>query len=293
MATTLYLNLRGQSRSGSVLDRGYYRADPEAAAIALTPVTNVGASGRNVLFAAHGFNVDQENGVRSLGRLEAYLRQLGKLEASDLFVGVLWPGDFWIPVIDYPFEGAVAIQAGKALATRANTDFKSASSLSFASHSLGARVILQALSGLDGQAAALNRRIRAVCLTAGAINRSCLQEEYREASQNAAAISFLASVNDLVLMVAFSVADPISDILHPDHRPLEAALGSYGPTSAAPPNRSPWQIGNDADYGHGDYFPPSGMPGPAGDPPDARWRQSVRFIGNAYRGEPLILPVAP
>src|SRR5579863_7031136 len=101
---------------------------------------------------------------------------------------MLWPGDAWLPVVDYPFEGSVAIDCGRKLADFCNRWCTGAQSISFLSHSLGARLVLEAVAHLGRQA-------RAVCLMAGAINRDCLTAEYARAAANAAAISVLASHN--------------------------------------------------------------------------------------------------
>src|SRR5262249_1713151 len=106
--------------------------------------------------------------------------------STGTFIGVLWPGDSVIPIVDYPFEGEVAIDCGKRLAEFCNLSCASAQSLSFASHSLGARLVLQAVTRL-------NRKVQSICLAAAAINRDCLVTEYAAAAQNCAHISLLAS----------------------------------------------------------------------------------------------------
>ena len=73
---------------------------------------------------------------------------------------MLWPGDSIIPIVDYPIEGNVAMQSGDFLAEFCNTSCASAQSFSFASHSLGARFVLQAV-------AKLNRKAQSVCLSRG------------------------------------------------------------------------------------------------------------------------------
>ena len=102
---TLYLNFRSANVGGVVINPRAWGGDGTAAPPQLTLVKDSDlasrAIGKDVLFAAHGFNVNFECGARSLGRLESALG----LGASELFVGVLWPGDWWLPVINYPFEG--------------------------------------------------------------------------------------------------------------------------------------------------------------------------------------------
>src|SRR5437879_56340 len=247
---TLYLNFRSHSVGGTVIDpivlAGDGTADPPALSVVDWPTVEATVAGKRVLFAVHGFNVSREHGARSLGQLEAAVG----LSAAEVFVGVLWPGDYWLPVVNYPFEGGVAMDCGRRLAVCCAQRFARAQSISFVSHSLGARLVLEAVENL-------NRPARVVCLTAGAINQDCLATEYSTATANSSSVSLLASHSDWVLKVAFRIGDPISDVLHDDHKAFERALGYDGPALPAPPPiLSPWQIPDRAGYGHGDYLPP-------------------------------------
>jgi hypothetical protein len=231
-------------------------------------------AGKSVLFAVHGFNVTQSNGVVAMGLLDSYLA----LAVPDLFVGVLWPGDSVIPIVDYPIEGNVAIDCGRGLADFCNEFCGSAQAVSFVSHSLGARLVLEAVLNL-------NRKARSVCLTAAAINRDCLTAEYANAAQNSEQISLLASREDLVLKVAFSVGDPLAELLHDDHTPFQVALGSEGPPTPAPTQvRVPWQIsdtGAAGDYGHLDYLPPTSP---------EKWPRVAHFMKRAFLDQPQVWP---
>jgi hypothetical protein len=269
---TLYLNTRSHPVGGAVVDpyviRGDFTAKPLA--LASVPWTEVmsTSSGKNVVFVTHGFNVSYDDGVRSLGPLEA---ELG-LGPNDLFVGVLWPGDFWIPVVNYPFEGTVAIDCGRRIAAFCKRFMPAAQSYSFISHSLGARLVLEAVANLD--------RARVVCLTAGAINRDCLDAEYASVRSRAASIAILASHSDWVLKVAYAVGDPISDLLHDDHRPFQSALGYDGPAvPGETPIVPPWQIPDGQDFGHHDYLPKPDT-GPTG-----KSLEAAGFMARALRGE--------
>ena len=91
---TLYLNLRESQPQMMSGDGG-----PSARLIADELVDGL-IQGRTVVFGVHGFNVRYKSGLRSLARLDQEL----KLPQSHIFVGVLWPGDFWVPVINYPVE---------------------------------------------------------------------------------------------------------------------------------------------------------------------------------------------
>lgn len=279
---TLYLSFRSSGIDGSVIAPRVFEGDGTRRKPALRLVEPIEVaslvSGRNVLFGVHGFNVSRDEGIRSLGRLEPHLG----LTSSDVFIGVLWPGDSWLPVVNYPFEGGDAMDCGQRLAECCRRDLASAQSFSFFSHSLGARLVLEAVKALD-------RPARSVCLTAAAINRDCLTDAYARAAENADVIATLASRRDLVLKVAFQIGDPIADLLHDDHRAFQQALGYAGPPSPPPSGVSPWQIPDGDDYGHGDYLPPSGPTAPATGP-KAKWSKSADFIARAFRGGPQNWP---
>lgn len=274
---THYLNFRESSVGGAVVPPYVIEGDGTANPLELrsVPFEAIGAlvAGKNILFGVHGFNVSYQDGAASLGQLEPALG----LAASDVFFGVLWPGDFWIPVINYPFEGDVSIDCGRRLADFCERWTIGAQSTSFVSHSLGARLVLEAVQGLSLPS-------RSVCLTAAAINRDCMSTEYAKAAGNSATISLLASHKDLVLGLAYPIADPLALLFHDDHAMLQAALGNDGPpTPAQPPISHPWQISDSDDYGHGDYLPPgSGIRG--------KWNKVADFMANAYRGLPQAWP---
>lgn len=280
---TYFLSFRSQSVGGAVVDpfvlSGNGAANPPSLSVVPWAAVPALVGGKNLLFATHGFNVSYQYGACSLGSLDAYLN----LPAPNLFIGMLWPGDSWIPIIDYPSEGNVALDCGRRLAAFCKRWCAGAQSLSFLSHSLGARLVLEAISQLDGKA-------QSVCLTAAAINRDCLTAEYSVAAGKSGQISVLASHEDYVLKIAFSVGDPFADILHDDHSPFQAALGSAGPPTPAPQVvRYPWQIPDAAGYGHGDYLPP--CPAPAlPPPPGTRWPQAADFMRRGFFGQPQTWP---
>jgi hypothetical protein len=273
---TLFLNFRTTSTGGAVntnpqLYSGLGDGSPGWSVIPPAQLRTTFA-GKSVLFAVHGFNVNQPHGAVSLGLLDNYLA----LAAPGLYVGVLWPGDSVIPIVDYPFEGSVALDCGRRLADFCNDFCSSAQTISFVSHSLGARLVLEAVSGLK-------RKARSVCLTAAAINRDCLTTEYAIAAQKSEQISILASREDLVLKVAFSVGDPFADLLHEDHTPFQVALGSEGPPTPTQV-RAPWQIsdsGQTGDYGHSDYLPPSSP---------EKWPRVADFMKRAFLDNPQAWP---
>ncbi|MBI3568725.1 MAG: alpha/beta hydrolase [Gemmatimonadetes bacterium] len=272
---TLFLNLRTQNVGGSVVDPYLLDGDATVSPPALRAVNWAEIAplveGRNVLFVTHGFNVSYQDGARSLAMLGARLA----CTDSELFIGVLWPGDWWLPVVNYPFEGEVAIDCGRRVAAFAARWMAGAQSISLASHSLGARVVLETAERLSQPA-------RSLTVTAGAVNHDCLATQYADAASNAVAVSVLASQQDWVLKLAFRIGDPISELLRDDHSPFQPALGYDGPHGALPDSlHGPWQIPPSANYGHGSYLPPSN----GVDAPGAKWHQVADYIGRAWRGE--------
>lgn len=243
---------------------------------------------RHVILVAHGFNVNRSEGMLALARWCALMQ----LPADCLCVGVLWPGDArFLHVLDYPFEGSEAIAAGRLLARYLNAEAGGAASLSLVSHSLGARVVLQALSDLDGG-------VRRLVLMAGAIEDDCLEREYRDAAAKAQAIHVLASKQDWVLAAAFPVGNALGEIVMRGHPYFTGALGRDGPPqrAAVGADGGVWALPGGWDYGHLDYLPRSaagvplagqiavpapGAPAPAPDPWKAPW--SAAFVARLLR----------
>lgn len=274
---TNYLSFRSQNVGGSVIDATGLTGNGVTSPLKLQPLRpdqlSALTAGKKVLFGVHGFNVSLEEGARAFARLEPSL----DLAPSEVFFGVLWPGDYWLPVVNYPFEGGAAMDCGRRLAALCNRTLTNAFSLSFISHSLGVRVVLEAVKNLD-------RKAQEVCLTAAAINNDCLTAEYAAASANANAISLLASREDMVLKLAFPIGDPIADILHDDHTPFKPALGYNGPQPIGPA-LAPWQIPDDDDFGHGDYLPPSAATLTAQMRQSTKWPRAAAFMARAFRSE--------
>src|SRR5579864_7360082 len=115
--------------------------------------------GQHVLIGTHGYNVNRADGIACLSNWEGLLQ----LAAPSVFVGLLWPGDsIWAHGLDYPEEPKIANEAGLLIAPFLDTNFGDAASISFASHSLGARVVLQTVS-------MMSLPVRRATLMAGAI----------------------------------------------------------------------------------------------------------------------------
>ena len=203
--------------------------------------------GRDIVLATHGFNVGRASGVRALSRWAKRIR----LPGAALLMGVLWPGDSrFLPILDYPVEGEVAIQSGRILAAFLNQNATSAASISLVSHSLGGRMILETLDKLELE-------VRRLVVMAGAIEDDCLVREYQAAAEKPSEIYTLASRADWVLEFAFPIGNPIGEIIMQGHPYFKAALGRNGPSAPIPlaQRGGAWQIPDAWDYGHLDYMP--------------------------------------
>jgi len=256
--TTYFIDLRADSVGGNpVTDPGdiVIRSDIEQNP---NPARPLDASllqaiqGRDVLLGTHGFHVSRANGIANLSHWNEWF----DLGPNGLFVGVLWPGDSrWVPFIDYPFEGDEAIKSGQLLGKYLVAKFLGAATLSFASHSLGARVVLEAIRGLSG-----SPKLKTLTLMAAAIDDTCLNNEYQDVAQSIERISVLASHCDEVLKWAFPGGNLLSGIITKGEPYWDGALGRYGPN---PPDRPSELFGSPVlpdswRFGHSSYINCSG-----------------------------------
>jgi len=203
--------------------------------------------GREVFLMAHGYHVDREDGTQSLTQWKSKL----EIDAQPVFIGVLWPGDCVLPIfIDYVWEGSEAEKSGTMLGEFVRDNFGFAASLTFASHSLGARVVLQAIQTL-----ADSDRVRNLILLAAAIEDDTLLYEFNGAAKKIDRISVVYSFEDHVLQLAYPAGNLIGGLIERGDPNVKAALGRFGPSAPWPgkilPNpRLPsfWK------YGHTDYM---------------------------------------
>ena len=226
--------------------------------------------GRNLLIATHGFNVNRTDGIATLSNWDKLLH----LGPGAAFLGLLWPGDsIWAHGLDYPDEPKVADEAGALLAAFIEVNLQESASISFASHSLGARVVLSTIKNL-------HQRVRRLTLMAGAIDDNCLNAEFQLAAAKVGEISVLASKEDKVLSRLFPLGNFFGGLLDQGHPWWHAAIGHCGPQRSWPANfAAPFLIPGDWEFQHGDYLhidanppalnppvivPPQGAPKPAG-----------------------------
>ncbi len=211
--------------------------------------------GRHVLLATHGFNVNRKSGIAGLTKWNA-LSQLQGLERPVMFVGVLWPGDSTIlPILDYPMEGSIANESGKLLAGFIDSCMSVAPRISLASHSLGARTVLETIKRS-------RRRFAQLILMAGAIEDDCLTAEYADAAARIDAITIVASREDMVLALAFPIGNLVGDFIRDDHPFFSRAVGREGVRTGDGIDAflQQWQLPGDWDYGHLDYMPDDLVP---------------------------------
>jgi len=219
--------------------------------------------GQHVLVGTHGYNVSRADGIACLSNWESLLH----LAQPSIFVGLLWPGDsIWAHGLDYPEEPRIANEAGLLIGPFLEANFGDAASISFASHSLGARVVLQTISNIS-------LAVRRTTLMAGAIDDDCLDTEFKAAAAKIGVISALSSKKDDVLSVLFPLGNLIGGIMAEGHPWWHAALGHCGPSKPRPSNfKAPFEIPSNWNYGHHDYLrveppPPPTIVLPAEVPP--------------------------
>ena len=220
--------------------------------------------GRHVLIATHGFNVDRADGIASLSNWGSILQ----LPQASAFVGLLWPGDsVWAHGLDNGVEAKVSDDAGVKIAEFVDTNFATAASVSFASHGLGARVILSTISRMS-------LPVRQVTIMAGAVDDNALTDEFADAAGRIGEMSVLSSAKDAVLTWAFPIGNLASGIIAVGHPWWHGALGHAGPAQPWPENMTaPYGIPDNWDYRHGHYLavnqpPAPRLPIPTEVPPD-------------------------
>jgi pimeloyl-ACP methyl ester carboxylesterase len=236
--------------------------------------------GRHVLIASHGFNVNRADGIACLSNWEDLLR----LPQPSAFLGLLWPGDsVWPLGLDYPDEPKIADEAGALLASFLNANFQQAASLSFASHSLGARVVLETI-------AQLSQPVRRLTLMAPAIDDNCLNSEFQDAAERIGTISVLASAKDEVLVAAFPLGNFFAGIIAAGHPWWRGALGHRGPVQPWPGNfQPPYEIPDNWKFEHGSYLQidkpePATLPLPVDVPPQGSPPPELDASGNPVQG---------
>jgi hypothetical protein len=277
-----FLNFRKRPTGGgvasSVDEIGIHLVTPSPLAVTDLTIAALEAAvlGKHVIFTAHGFNVDQKDAYAELGNWQTLLQ----LDDSYLFIGMAWPGDSsWLGPLCYPGEGRQAMQCGDLLADFIEAHCTGAIDLSFVSHSLGARFILQAIKSLDP-----SFTVRQVAIMAGAINDDCLTNEYADAAERIGKINLLCSKKDEVLELAFPPGNIFEGIIDKGNPYWSGALGRTGPVKQiVGKSTGPFLISDIWDFGHGNYvsFGPEITPRLAVAPTDPSYGAELPKLADA------------
>ena len=210
-----------------------------------------------VTFLLHGFNVDRVDGRRML------LQLAGILETSieGAIVAVLWPGDHWARAASFPLEGRDADDTAAELHKFMLLNLLARPTVSFLTHSLGARVALNTIDRVGGTAAQRDRfEVDQVCLMAAAIDDYSLADRdvYQTATDEANRVAVLASKKDRVLKFAYPAGDLLQAFKFWEED-FGLALGYHGPRDhgkdPVPPNVRGKSIAKDRVSRHADYLP--------------------------------------
>jgi pimeloyl-ACP methyl ester carboxylesterase len=210
-----------------------------------------------LVFLIHGYNVRGSTGEFNLLTLAQKLQ----LDPSWGIVCVLWPGDHWTRFASYPFEGDDADDTGLELAKFIDLHVARSARVHLITHSLGARVGLEALLHLRRYGWPAGR-IGQVCLTAAAVDDYSLgyPGAYLPAVPRTDRVAVLASKKDNVLLAAYPVGELIQNFLFFWRETYGLALGYHGPknlpkgAATTPANVFPKQIPKTRKVGHGDYI---------------------------------------
>jgi hypothetical protein len=256
-----FIDLRAWSKGGPVGTLKVYDQDVKPLTTTLVPLLDA-IRGQDVILVTHGYNVNRKHGVQSLTEWKA------KLQVGDgpVFIGVLWPGDCVVPIfVDYIWEGSEAEKSGTLLGGFVDANFGIANSVTFASHSLGARVVLQAIHTLQTVTP-----VKQLILMAPAIEDDTLAREFADVPAKVRHITVMFSKKDQVLAKAYPAGNLLTDLLGRGDPNLIPALGRDGPSDDSPGNVKPFRIFPAGwNFGHTDYLP--------GGPIDFAFPQSVQI----------------
>lgn len=238
----------GAVKSGTLTRVDQQSSDPEADL----------ATAARIVFLIHGYNVDEAEGREKLLALANSLQQL----QNTALVAVLWPGDHWLGGLSYPFEWRDARDTSIEL-VRFVRNVPRRIPLSFATHSLGARVAMDALNTIWQ----LGYDIEQICLMAPAVDDDSLSDfrVYRAATERAQRVAVLSSVNDKVLRFTYPAGDLLYTLFY-ENEQLDCALGYRGPTEEpdhdqpVPGNVYHTPTPQSRGVGHADYLPPASDP---------------------------------
>ena len=249
---------------------------------------------KKVTFLVHGFNVSRPEGQTALSRLAKDLPSI----RNDAIVVVTWPGDdprtrVGLNYLCYVWRKNDANDTGREFERFCGSTFGRDTTLSFVSHSLGARVVMESVERLRKA-----YRIDQVCMMAAAIDDDSLADpgQYRQATTSAKRVAILASEQDDVLKYAYRPGQ------HPAMGAMtlgagllltRKALGRSGPqphseklfwSHSIPATVYHEQIPDDRNVGHGDYLDSDSQRARRGSSKRAKTDAAADFADQVLRG---------
>ncbi len=182
------------------------------------------ASGRHVLILVHGYRNPLKNAATAYKELAKSLTDAGLLAENatalntkyGLVVGFVWPG-FRTKVLGFLAARPSANRSGGYLRNLLHTVRSTARTVDVQTHSLGARVALQALSTDD------SLWLDNLMMTAPAVDNECLepQQEFFEALDSCARVFVYHSRHDPVLKAyVFAAVDRALGGKGPENKPV-------------------------------------------------------------------------
>ncbi len=128
---TLFLDFRTAGEGGGILDEPRVLednglVDPLVMRNLSQAMPAARNAGREVVFVTHGFNVSRRDGVHALARLERDLN----LPPAFVLVGVLWPADWRIQVVNDPPKPETPSGAGVSWRSSSTRSLSSAGEVS-------------------------------------------------------------------------------------------------------------------------------------------------------------------
>jgi hypothetical protein len=238
--------------------------------------------GKHVCFLVHGFNVDRDGGYTGLGALAQELEgggALAGLPASpvdlhaagvEAVVSVLWAGDWYLP-INYPFLLPDIRATGRHFAEFIWSSASQMRRVSFVTHSMGARVVLETVQQAIAGAGPTVRMpvFDTAIFAAAAVSDDVLDDpDYALAADAFRTVTVVSSTGDTVLSGAFPAGNLVEQALWANDQGSDTALGRDGPQlkpDSRARGKTTWYPLTD--HLHSDYLPSpladAPPPGPA------------------------------